>query len=74
MGIHKVHLVGEVYNLADVNDFAGVYFAAEAGVTVVKGKGGLSMKNDKGVVIHLKANADGVALNLGVEGFKITLE
>lgn len=73
-GVHKVHLVGDVYHLKDVKDFPGVYVAAEAGLTLVKGKGGLVLKNDKGVVIHLKASAEGVALNLGVEGMKITME
>jgi len=74
IGIHKIHLVGDVYHLNDVKDFPGVYFAAEAGVTVGKGKGGLSMKNDKGVVLKMKSSQEGVALNLGVEGFKITMK
>lgn len=74
IGIHKIHLVGDVYHLNDVKDFPGVYFVAEAGVTVVKGKGGLSMKNDKGVVLKLRSSQEGIALNLGVEGFKITMK
>lgn len=73
IGIHKVHLVGDVYHLNDVKDFPGVYFAAEAGVTVAKGKGGLSMKNNKGVVLKMRSSQEGIALNLGVEGFKITM-
>jgi hypothetical protein len=32
------------------------------------------MKNDKGVVLHLKAGEKGLALDLGVEGLKVTLE
>lgn len=74
MGIHKVHMVGDVYHLNEVKDFPGVYVAAEAGITVVKGKGGIWLKNDKGVVLHLKASAKGLALNLGVEGLKITMK
>jgi hypothetical protein len=54
-------------------DFAGTYFVAEAGITVVKGKGGFWFKNDKGVTLHMKASAEGVALSIGVEGFKITM-
>jgi len=39
---------------------------------MVKGKGGLWLKNDKGVSIHLRSADDsGVALSIGVEGFKI---
>ena len=74
IGIHKIHLVGDVYHLNDVKDFPGVYFVAEAGVTVGKGKGGLSMKNDKGVVLKMRSSQEGIALNLGVEGFKITMK
>lgn len=74
LGVHKTHLKGHVFNLNDVADFAGTYFSAEAGITVVKGMGGLWLKNDKGVTIHLKANADGLALSTGAEGLKITME
>jgi hypothetical protein len=74
-GIHKVKLNGDVYNLDNIDDFAGVYGVAEAGATLGNAsKGDSVMKNDKGVVIHLKSAAQGIALDLGVEGMKITLE
>lgn len=34
LGMHKIHLVGDVYDLNDVADFPGVYFSAQAGVTL----------------------------------------
>jgi len=37
IGLHQMHLTGEVYKLNDVADFSGTYFAAEAGITVGKG-------------------------------------
>lgn len=74
-GIHKVKLTGDVYNLENVEDFAGVYGVAEAGATLGNAsKGDFVMKNDKGVVLHLKSAAQGIALDLGVEGMKITME
>jgi hypothetical protein len=74
-GIAKVKLKGEVYNLNDVEDFPGVYGVAEAGAVVADaGKGDFVMKNDKDVVLHLKAQDAGLALDLGVEGLKITME
>ena len=74
-GVHKVKLTGDVYNLENVDDFAGVYGVAEAGATLGNAsKGDTVMKNDKGVVLHLKSAAQGIALDLGVEGMKITLE
>ena len=45
---------------------------AEAGLTLAKGKVGSWLKNDKGVVIHLGANSEGVALQIGVEGLKVS--
>ena len=74
IGVHKVHLTGDVYKLNNVADFAGTYFVAEAGITVVKGKGGFWFKNSKGVTLHMKASAEGVALDIGAEGLKITMK
>ena len=51
---------------------AGTYFDAEAGITLAKGKGGMWLKNSKGVSLHLKSADDtGLALSIGVEGFNI---
>lgn len=72
IGIHTEHLIGHVYHMTGTQHFEGTYFDAEAGLTMVKGKGGLWLKNDKGVSIHLRSADDsGVALSIGVEGFKI---
>lgn len=74
-GIQKVKLTGDVYHLGDISDFPGIYGVAEAGGTWAKvNKGDFVMKNDKGVVLHLKSGAEGFALDLGVEGLKITME
>ena len=74
-GINKVKLTGDVYDLKTIADFAGVYGVAEAGVTLGNAsKGDFVMKNDKGVTMHLKSAAQGIALDLGVEGLKIRME
>ena len=74
-GIHKVKLDGDVYHLNNVDDFAGIYAVAEAGVTFGDAsKGDFIMKNDKGVILHMKSGAKGIALDLGVEGMKVTME
>ena len=55
MGIHKLHLTGNVYDLNDVADFPGVYFAAQAGA--------IWLKNSKGVSLRLKSDySQGIAL------------
>lgn len=76
LGVHKIHLVGYVYELNDVADFPGVYFSAQAGFTVGDAsKQGLWLKNSNGVTLHLKTSgAKGLALSTGVEGFKITMK
>ena len=74
-GVNKVKLNGDVYDLKNVADFAGIYGVAEAGATLGNAsKGDFVMKNDKGVILHLKSAAQGIALDLGVEGLKITME
>jgi hypothetical protein len=73
VSIQSVHVTGKVYDLNDLKDFPGTYLQLEADATLVKGSGGLWMKNSTGVTLHLKSNNDGVALNLGATGLKITM-
>lgn len=73
VGISKIDAEGDVYNLVNPTDLAGKYVAAGAGASLVKGETGLVMRNTKGVVINLKAKQPGVQLNLGVQGFTISM-
>jgi len=72
VGVHKLTATGNVYHLNNITDFPGVYFEARAGFTLAKGKGGLWLKNDKGVTVHLKTSAEGLALALGADGMKFS--
>jgi hypothetical protein len=74
VGVHKISVTGHVYNLDNVADFSGYYFAARAGLTVAKGVGGLWVINNKDVTLHLKTHAEGLALAIGVDGLQIKLE
>ena len=74
VGIAKISSKGDVYNLKDASDLAGTYVTAGAGAAVIKGKAGLLMRNDKGVVINLNADQTGAQLNLGTDGLKITMK
>ena len=73
IGVAKMTVKGSVYNLNKLEDFEGVYFKAEAGLTAAVGKGGSWLKNDKGVSIHMGADSEGLALQVGVGGLKISL-
>ena len=74
LGVTKATVTGDVYHLNNIEDFSGTYFKAEAGATLVKGRTGTWVKNDKGVSIHLVQKTAGAALSIGVEGLKITLQ
>jgi hypothetical protein len=73
VGIASISAVGNVYNMTSVNQFAGNYAAVGAGVALAGGAAGLKMQNQSGVVINLYAVQQGVQLNIGPQGFNITM-
>lgn len=72
IGVSKMTVTGTVFYMENLESFEGTYFKADAGLTIALGKAGSWMKNDKGVVIHLAADSKGLALQMGVEGLKIS--
>ncbi len=74
VGIASISAVGNVYNLSDVSQFAGNYAAAGAGIALAGGSAGLTLQNQGGVIINLYAVQQGVELNIGPKGFKITMQ
>jgi len=73
-GISKANAVGDVYNLTDPSKFAGTYVAAEAGFTLAGGIGGMVLRNQNGVVLHLRSVSQGARLQLGTSGLIIKLK
>ena len=73
-GISKASASGEVYDLTDVSKFDGTYVAAEAGIALAGGVGGMSLRNQNGVVIHLRSVSKGAKLQLGTSGMTIKLK
>jgi hypothetical protein len=73
VGISRLSAEGTVENLADASDFAGHYVAVEAGVAAGKGVSALTMRNEKGVVIHLVSDVTGLQLTLGAQGLDVEL-
>jgi hypothetical protein len=65
---------GEVYNLSNLSDFSGDYSAVTAGLTVIGGGSVAYLKNDKGVVIKLHSQTEGLRFNLSVNAMHITLQ
>ena len=64
---------GSVYGLKKLEDFAGTYTAATAGVTVAGGVSGAAMRNQNGVAIQLSATREGLQFTLAPAGIKISL-
>ena len=71
IGVSKVTASGEVYKLTDPADFAGTYFAGQAGGALVGGGSSVVMKNKKGVVMRLQTTQKGLRLTLAPEGISI---
>lgn len=74
VGFSTISAVGNVYNLYRPSDLAGNYAAAGAGVAVGGGVGGVSMRNQKGVLIQLYSVQQGVQLTIGPQGFSIEMK
>jgi hypothetical protein len=69
VGIRRISLRGDVYNLNNINDLSGTYQKADpAGLTFIVGQRGLVIRNDRGVTINLVARQKGLNLDLVQEG------
>jgi hypothetical protein len=65
-GISKIEATGTVYNLNQLEQFAGAYIQGRYGYAAGTASGGeLWLKNPAGVVMELKAKREGLALSLG---------
>ena len=73
-GISKASAAGEVYNLTDSAQLAGTYVAAEAGITLGGGVGGMVLRNQNGVILQLHSVSRGAKLQLGTSGLVIKLK
>lgn len=73
-GISKAQANGDVYNLTDPAKLGGTYVAAEAGLTLAGGMGGMVLRNQDGVILHLRSVSQGARLQLGTSGMVIKMK
>jgi hypothetical protein len=73
-GISKASATGDVYNLKDAAQLGGTYVAAEAGLTLAGGVGGMVLRNENGVILHLRSVSQGARLQLGTSGLIIKMK
>ena len=69
VGIRRLSLSGDVYNLSNVKDLAGTFRKADpAGITFIAGERGLVIRNDQGVTVNLVGRKKGLNLDLVRDG------
>jgi len=74
IGMAKIAAVGEVYDLKKVEDFAGTYVKLDGNVSLGGGVGGMTMKNEHGVIMNLRGTSQGLQFTIGASGVTVTLE
>ncbi|MFM7142074.1 MAG: hypothetical protein ACKOCT_15465 [Alphaproteobacteria bacterium] len=75
IGVSKMEATGEVYDMADVAQFAGAYAQGRYGFAIGTASGGdLWLQNDAGVIMHLKAKREGLMLTLGGDAVVISMK
>jgi hypothetical protein len=74
IGGAKIHGLGKVYNLKQIDDIEGTFVSHASGSTVVYGETTATMRNDNGVEIQLDTRDNGFSFKFATEGIKIRLE
>ena len=72
-GASATWLEGTASGIRDVNDFVGSYSAVGGGGAWVGGAGGISLRNEHGVVLSLKGPKAGLEFAANVSGLRISL-
>jgi hypothetical protein len=73
-GGSKTVLHGRVSHIRRASDVAGVYGAAGAGLTVVRGVRAIVLTNQKGAVLELSGRQVGLMANLDLSGLALTIK
>jgi hypothetical protein len=72
-GGSQTFLSGRVLNIFQPTDIEGVYGAAGAGATIIRGPQAIILSNPKGVVLELSGRQTGLMLNLDLSGMALSL-
>jgi hypothetical protein len=74
VGVTYVQATGHVYNLKQAQDLEGNFLEGEAGIAIIYGVSGMTMKNDKDVAIKIFATQWGLNFTLGGGGMYIRVK
>jgi hypothetical protein len=72
-GGSQTYLHGRVTNIYRPSDIEGVYGAAGAGATIIRGPQAIILSNPKGAVLQLSGQQTGLMLNLDLSGMALSL-
>ncbi len=72
-GGSQTELRGRASNIFRPQDIEGVYGAAGAGATVIRGPQAIVLTNQKGAVLNLAGNQTGLMVNLDLSGMALSL-
>jgi hypothetical protein len=72
-GGSQTYLRGRVSNIFRPQDIEGVYGAASAGATVIRGPQAIILTNQKGAVLEVSGTQTGLMLNLDLSGLALSL-
>lgn len=72
-GGSQTYLRGRVSNIFRPQDIEGVYGAAGAGGTIIRGPQAIILSNQKGAVLELSGTQTGLMLNLDLSGMGLSL-
>jgi hypothetical protein len=74
IGASTLDATGDVYHLPSVNLFPGSYAQGQYGFVIgTMSRGDLWLKNESGVVMHLKGKREGLMLSLGGDAMMINM-
>jgi hypothetical protein len=73
VGLSRTFAKGEVYNLKSVDDFSGLFMAAEASATLGGGAGATAMRNQRNVQLVWTATNQGLRVALAPTGLELRL-
>lgn len=74
IGVSKFAAKGEVYDMTNISQFAGTYARVTGSVALGGGVGGMTLKNENGVIMRLEGTTQGLQLNAGASGVTVTLK
>ena len=72
-GGSQTYLSGRVSNIFDPRDVEGVYGAAGAGGTIIRGPQAIILTNQRGAVLELSGVQTGLMVNLDLSGMALSL-